>query len=53
MGVDDHEIRLTEKGSMGIHLNMSKDFSSYAAVIAQMKFIVTKNNTKVPFMEHM
>lgn len=49
MGIGDHEIKLTDEGTMGMHLEMLKDFPSFAATISQMKFIVMKNSTKIPF----
>lgn len=47
--IEDHGVKLTEAGEMAIHLDMLKDFPSFAATIAQMKFILMKNNTKTTF----
>lgn len=47
--IEDHGIKLTEEGEMAMHLDILKDFPSFAATIAQMKFVLMKNVTKIPF----
>jgi|GEM_PF-1885288 len=47
--VEDHGIKLTEEGEMAMHLDRLKDFPSFAVTIAQMKFVLMTNNTKIPF----
>lgn len=47
-GVTDWEIRPTEDGKTGMHLNIMTEYIPFAAILSQMNVMVCKNETDVP-----